>query len=162
MHDLEHRTYGVADMPPDIGATAGEVVGATDDGVWLPPAAAAVRLNISERTLWRHVNAGKLTRRTNAGRAEICISSGDAVAGADCHVSGAMSVSAPALSPDLARMLTTLDALLVANGETMERQADQLVTQAEAIGRLYSERDAALAELAAERRRGWLARLFGR
>jgi hypothetical protein len=49
-------------------------------GEWFTPSEAAVRLGISERTLWRRVNKGRLHRRIVRGAAEVFIPSGSRTA----------------------------------------------------------------------------------
>jgi predicted DNA-binding protein (UPF0251 family) len=54
--------------------TSGEVVSEPDvSGEWLSPPAAADRLGMSERTLWRLVKQGRYQKRTVNRRAEILV-----------------------------------------------------------------------------------------
>lgn len=53
---------------------SGDVLPSSDtSGIWLSPSAAAVYLGVSERTLWRHVNAGRYHKRTVSGRSEVFV-----------------------------------------------------------------------------------------
>jgi hypothetical protein len=49
-------------------------------GEWFIPSEAATRLGISERTLWRRVNKGRLHRRIVRGAAEVFIPAGSRTA----------------------------------------------------------------------------------
>lgn len=54
--------------------TTGEVVSTPDtSGEWLSPPAAADRLGMSERTLWRKVSEGRYQKRVVNRRAEILV-----------------------------------------------------------------------------------------
>ena len=68
--------------------TASEVL--ADDrqvsGEWLPPATAASRLGVSERTLWRLVKAGRYHRRVVDRKAMILVPLPDT----GCHVRGGL------------------------------------------------------------------------
>jgi hypothetical protein len=60
---------------PDSMPVTGEVVDESfaGKGEWLAPPLAAIRLDISERTLWRRVDAGKLRKRIISGRAQVYV-----------------------------------------------------------------------------------------
>src|SRR3954470_9299318 len=77
---------------------AGEVVAgeALPAREWLPPAAAASRLGVSERTLWRLVKAGRYHRRAVDRKAMILVPGA-----APLPATGAISV--PELLPDTTR-----------------------------------------------------------
>jgi|SRR5215471_16142060 len=62
-------------MTDHDGVLDGTIVPAPFDGEgeWLPPVEACARLGISERTLWRRVDAGRFEKRVIRGRAEIWV-----------------------------------------------------------------------------------------
>lgn len=55
-------------------AATGDVIEPTGlSGAWMRPPPAAAALGISERTLWRHVEAGRYRKRVVDGRAEVFV-----------------------------------------------------------------------------------------
>lgn len=135
----------MTDMPDIPESVSGEVVSAPDvTGEWLPPATAASRLGISERTLWRHVNAGRYHKRIAAGRAEILVPGSGAVP-------DTADTPAGLAVPDNDRHLTL--ALVAELSRRLDEEADRqrrltvkTERQAQEIGRLQAERDAARRE----------------
>lgn len=129
----------------DRQAIAGDVVSASDvTGAWLPPAAAATRLGISERTLWRDVKAGKYHRRIVDRKALILVpdSSSD---------DGRQSETGLAPLPDTgatALALTEMAERLTRQANTVTRQAVQIARLTGDRQLLQSERDAAEARAA--------------
>ncbi len=139
-------------------------------GEWLPPAAAALRLGVSERTLWRMVRAGRYHKRTERGRAEVLVPLPD-----DSATTPDGVLPAVTLAPDTALTLAIVDELR----RQREQDTDTIVRQAEELGRLRSEieterrqadsdrqrltaeRDAARAELEARHGAPWWRRIFG-
>lgn len=155
----------MTDMP-DIHDTperaSGDVIEPTDTtGTWLRPPAAAFRLGVSERTLWRHVDAGRYVKRIVDGRAEVFVPG---------EMSGVPDISAAPQSlaerrePDNSAMLvvTELQRHLTALEASRAADMDRLTRQAEEIGKLKAERDAARAEADAERAKTWWDKLRGR
>lgn len=144
-------------------ATSGDVIAPTGTaGAWMRPPPAAAALGISERTLWRHVEAGRYRKRIVDGRAEVFVPG--EMSGAPDSVATPQSLaerrepdnSAMLVVAELQRHLTALEASRAAD-------MDRLTRQAEEIGRLQAERDALREQLdaerqaraAAERRRWW-------
>jgi hypothetical protein len=156
--------------PPD--AAAGELLESSEEpaGDWLPPAAAALRLGVSERTLWRMVKDGRYHKRTERGRAEVLVPLPDNSATAP-----EASLLAVRQAPDTSLSLAILDELR----RQREEDTGTIVRQAEEIGRLRSEveaerrqadsdrqrltaeRDAAARELEVLRSRPWWRWVFG-
>jgi hypothetical protein len=144
---------------PDPPVTSGEVVNTPDvTGEWLSPASAASRLGISERTLWRHVNAGRYHKRIESGRAEVLVPIGSATGAPDNSAMPPM----PAV-PDADRQMSL--ALLGELRRRLDEEADRqrrltvkTERQAQEIGRLQAQLDAerrARAEAERRRARRW-------
>lgn len=132
--------------------TSGEVVSASDTtGTWLSPPAAASRLGVSERTLWRHVNAGRYHKRVVAGRAEILVPEG-----ADSLPDNSATAIAP-VTPDAALLavVAELKERRQQDADLIDRLTGRLTGQAEEIGKLKQERDDLAAKLATAGRRRW-------
>jgi len=128
-------------MPDDDTApesVSGEIVSEAFDGPgdWLPPADAARRIGVSERTLWRRVNAGQYQRKVVSGKAVILVP----LAGS---VPNTAELAVPA-TPD-AVTLAVIEELRRQHEESAERltrQATKIEAQAEEIGGLKAQRDA--------------------
>jgi hypothetical protein len=107
-------------------------------GEWLPAGPAAVRLGISERTLWRRVDAGVIAKRSGDGRAEMYVPLLDVdLSGAAPDPSGRLPVARPeplalAIVGELERQHTVMLA-------REERLLERIRLQAETIGRLEAE-----------------------
>jgi hypothetical protein len=136
------------DGTPDL--TTGELLTADAPvvGVWLPPAAAAARLGLSERTLWRQVKAGRYHKRTLGGRSTVLVPLPDmttdvpddrATPEADtavATVSGSLS-GVTDMAPAGAAAWST--AVLTPIMARMAEQETTIRDQAEMIGRLTAE-----------------------
>lgn len=131
-------------------ATKGTVIPPENQvGDWLAPAAAALRLGISERTLWRHVNAGRYHKRTVAGRAEIMAPGAREGLPDNSDTVSGIAVRQP---PDNSLALALLDDLKVRRQE----DADTIVRLASELGAERQARQAAEKALADElARRPW-------
>ena len=135
-------------------STTGEVIGGDQlpMGDWLPPAAAASRLGVSERTLWRLVKAGRYHKRTERGRAEVLVPA-SAPLPDDSASAGSTGRTVDTGAYAKSGSLTAMpDGLAVAILEELSRQreddAERLTCQAETIGRLTAELDQARARIA--------------
>jgi hypothetical protein len=148
-------------MQNDGAALTVEVVddGALPPGDWLAPATAASMLGVSERTLWRLVKAGRYHRRTVDRKALILVPRTGTVpdTGANIPTDPAPSVAVANVSGNVSNVTDTLALAIV--DELRRQHTATLVTlaekdtiisaQAETIGSLRTERDAARASLAA-------------
>lgn len=153
---------GTAERP----VTSGEVVSAPDvTGEWLPPATAASRLGVSERTLWREVKAGRYHRRIVDRKALILVPDSSATPN-----EGATGL---AVAPDTGASLAALvemERRLSRQANTVTRQAvqitrltERLEARAESLEWTQAQLDQARAELEAMRARAalpWWRRLW--
>jgi excisionase family DNA binding protein len=149
----------------DDTPTTGEVVDPLADtpGEWLTIEKAADRLACHQRTIWREITRGKLRRRRVGRAAEVFVPRGMPPLGTP----SSDMVPATADTPDTLA-LAVIDELRTRREQDaaiIERLTDGTTRQAEEIGKLKAERDAAearaaqLAEaLAAERARPWYRR----
>lgn len=163
------------DAPVGPDSLAGEVIEDDAGGAWewLPPPAAALRLGVSERTLWRMIKAGRYHRRTERGRAEVRVPLPDSGArnghseyattdGATPDSGASPGALVPAAPDTVAlSMIEALRQRLDVDEERLTRQADELRALVAEHAALKAERDGARAELRRERRRSWWQRVWG-
>src|SRR5215213_2107442 len=101
--------------------TASEVL--ADDrqvsGEWLPPATAASRLGVSERTLWRLVKAGRYHRRVVDRKAMILVPLPDTGA-----TSGQPPVPDTTIAPLSGSMSGVTDSAVLAIVDELKRQSE--------------------------------------
>jgi hypothetical protein len=157
----------MTDTPDTPGhPISGDIVSAPDvTGEWLPPAAAALRLGISERTLWRHVNAGRYHKRITSGRAEILTPEGAAVPDNSATPTG-LAVPDDDRQMSLA-IIEELRRRLDTEADRQRRLSVKTERQAQEIGRLQAARAAAeqraadLAERLRAAERPWWRKILG-
>lgn len=175
-----HEVERPSSLNGTASVTSGDVLPTAElpPGEWLSPPAAASQLGISERTLWRHVTAGRYHKRTVGGRAEVLVPGVAPVnPDTDSLAIAAPEPSAPVSSDTLTlAIVEELQRQHTATLALVERQADLVRCQAQEIGTATAERDAQqaradaaladrdrlAAELERERRRTWWGRLTGR
>lgn len=152
-----------APHPPD--SLTGEVVSEPDtSGEWLPPAAAASRLGVSERTLWRHVNAGRYHKRVTAGRAEILVPGGTDTEPDNPATDTGLAVPDRSDAALLA-VVAELKERRQQDAELIDRLTDRLTRQAEEVGQVkarlaQAEQRAVDAERRLRDRRWWNPRTW--
>lgn len=138
--------------PAEPPVTSGEVVSEpVTSGEWLAPPAAADRLGMSERTLWRLVKQGRYQKRVENRRAEILVPL--PVTGAAEESRGNVSV-VPVSQPD-----TVTLAVIAELRRQHDDATERLTRQAEQLGALRAERDA-LAEQLERAQRSWWRKLL--
>jgi hypothetical protein len=127
--------------------TAGDVVDAGDrqPGDWLPPAAAASRLGVSERTLWRLVKAGRYHRRVADRKAMILVPT--TAPPPDTSATSGSPIVPDTVTRELSGNLSgvTDSAVSAIVGELRRQHESSLALiaqQAETIGRLTAENEA--------------------
>jgi hypothetical protein len=110
-------------------------------GAWLPPAAAASRLGVSERTLWRLVKAGRYHRRIVDRKAMILVPLPDTGA-----TPGEPSLPDTTIAPVSGIVSGVTDSAVLAIVDELKRQAESslalIAQQAETIGTLRAENQA--------------------
>lgn len=145
------------DDDTDLELIAGEVVSEAFDGPgdWLPPAEAARRIGVSERTLWRRVTAGQLLRKVVSGKALVLVPVAGSVPNpSDLTVPDAPDGLALAVIEELRRQHDEA-------AERLTRQAGHIEELERQTGKLEAERDQARAEVARMQSYSWWKRLFG-
>jgi ABC-type Fe3+ transport system permease subunit len=146
------------DDDSDEPAVAGEVVDEafSGPGEWLPPADAARRLSISERTLWRRVTAGQYRRQVISGKAQILVPLAGSVPNtAALAVPAAPDTLSVAIIEEL-RARREQDAELIADLTAgMVRRAEQLGEMKAQLAAERARADAAEAERDRLRERRW-------
>ena len=144
----------MSDMPDEP-----DILSPERTGDWLPPSEAASRLGVSERTLWRRVDAGRLNKRLVRGRAEILIprSETDGAPETDLAVPDAPDHPARGDSELMLAILGELREQRGSDGQTIVRLAER-------VGQLQAENEALTARLAhleARERQSWWRRWLG-
>lgn len=132
------------DVPESL---AGEVVDddALPPGDWLPPAAAASRLGVSERTLWRLVKAGRYQRRVVDRKAMILVPT--TVPLPDTSATSATPFVPDTVATELSGISSGVtDTAILAVVDELKRQSEAslalVAQQAETIGRQAAEIEA--------------------
>jgi hypothetical protein len=129
----------------DRQSISGDVVSAPDvTGDWLSPAAAALRLGISERTLWREVKAGKYHRKIEDRKALILVPDSGARGRQATETGLAVAPDSSANAPALAELANRL----TRQANTVTRQAVQITRLNADKQKLTAERDALAERLA--------------
>ena len=117
-------------------------------GEWLPPATAASRLGVSERTLWRLVKAGRYHRRVVDRKATILVPLPDMGA-----TPGEPSLPDTMLATPSGSVSGVTDTAVLAIVDELRRQAEAslalIAQQAETIGQLRADLAAAESRLLA-------------
>src|SRR5215212_5309914 len=132
--------------------TSGDVVADHElpPGEWLPPATAASRLGVSERTLWRLVKAGRYHRRVTDRKAMILVPTTVPVPDTSATSGGAIvpDTSGVPVSGSLSGVTdSTVSAIVGELRRQHEGSLSLIAQQAETIGRLTAELDAARARI---------------
>lgn len=159
----DHTDYCSLGEPVTVN---GEVVDQSfsGDGEWLAPNLAAVRLGMSERTLWRRIDTGKLRKRLRDGRAQVYVPvAGRAPDTEDAPVAGRVpatdgSALATVTPDNQAFSLAVIEELRRQHQETLdiiERQSGQIADLSRQLGSSETERDVLCAELLLARRPWW-------
>jgi hypothetical protein len=133
---------------PDSMPVTGEVVDESfaGKGEWLAPPLAAIRLDISERTLWRRVDAGKLRKRIVSGRAQVYVPlSGAAPATEESRENTEETSEIAHVTPDrqsdvlALALIQEFQARREKDAATITSLTETVTRQAEEIGRLTGE-----------------------
>jgi hypothetical protein len=147
-----------AESGPDI--VSGEVVDQSfaGNGEWLTASLAAARLGMSERTLWRRIDAGKLRKRMVAGRAEIYVPLAGTLPATEQteETRPPESIAVSAVSDTLAlAIIEELRAQRLADAERLTSLTADTQRQAETIGTLKAEAAELRRQLDEVRRKRW-------
>lgn len=151
---------------PDEPAVNGEVVDRAfaGPGRWLAVPLAALHLGLSERTLWRRINAGKLRQRAEDGRTLVYVPLSGAVPDGAAPLAGTAPDGGGALAPlsgavpDGGLAVAIVEELRRQHEEATEQLARKDVLLADLqyrLGRTEAERDALRAATERPRRPWW-------
>lgn len=135
-------------------AASGEVIEPSDvAGAWLTPPAAALHLDVSERTLWRYVEAGRYHKRIVRGRAEVFIPGAQDASDSLPDSPDTPNLPAVQAPPDTGLTLAVIEELRaqrLQDADTIDRQAQRIAALEREAGTQAARANGLEAQLAAE------------